>query len=303
MQTDELRAELAELAREVDPFPEDLPAIRRRVARRRAVLGSISIVVSIALVVAVVTTTRSSDHVRVAGHPKQTAVDLLPRVDALVAMPARASDEDLAQVKGILDSTDVVEKYARLRRSDFALLSRAKNKIVGTPNLRSFARDHEHATILGIELDRSVANRMGRLAAAVGSTATVKQYSELDEKARYDDVEIFMRVGACNALIDAVWVAVERDPDIQLFRFISKDDALSEFRKLFADEPALLQHTTAEDLPTSFRLKLRDGVRPSAVAERYQHLAGVQLVLTPANPFAHDSTFGSEKAREATCTP
>ena len=31
MQTDELRAELAELAREVDPFPEDLAAIRHRV--------------------------------------------------------------------------------------------------------------------------------------------------------------------------------------------------------------------------------------------------------------------------------
>jgi hypothetical protein len=303
MQTDELRAELAELAREVDPFPEDLPAIRHRVARRRVAGASIATVLIVGLIAGVIATTRSSDRLRVAGHPKETAVDVLPRVDALVAMPARASDEDLAQVKGILDSADVVEKYAKLRRSDFALLSRAKNNLVGTPNLRSFARAHEDATVLGVGLDRSVANRMRQLTAAVGSAATVKQYSELDEKARYNDVEIFMRLGACDAQIDAVGVAVERDPDIQLFRFISRDDALSEFRKLFADEPALLQHTTAEDLPTSFRLKLRDGVRPSAVAERYQHLAGVQLVITPANPFAHDSTFGSEKAREATCGP
>ena len=72
MQTDELRAELAELAREVDDFPEELASIRKRVARRRAASTSAIAVLVVGLIGGTIATTRSNgDHVRVAGHPKQ----------------------------------------------------------------------------------------------------------------------------------------------------------------------------------------------------------------------------------------
>jgi hypothetical protein len=258
-------------------------------------------VVLIALVVAVVTTTRSNDHLRVAGHPKETAVDVLPRVDALVAMPSQATTEEVARVKGILDSTVVVQSYATLPRRVFAVLSIATNNMFGTPKVRSFARAHKDATILGVELDRSVAHGVQQLTSAVGSAATVKDFRDLNQ--RSDEVEIFMRVNACQAQIDAVRVALEQDPDIESFRFFSKEDSLNEFKKLFHDEPLLIENTTAEALPTSFRLQLRDGVLPWALADRYELLAGVAVAGTPANPFAKDTSDTPRNDDQSACAP
>ena len=305
MQTDELRAELAELAREVDPFPEDLAAIRRRVARRRVAGASIAVVLVVGLIAGVVATTRSDgDHVRVAGHPKQITIEKLPRIDALVAFPARATDADIASVKGILDSSDPVVQYATLPPNFFAVFGVGNDNPQVSPNLRSFARIYGRSLILGVELDRSVAHAMQQLAIAVGKGAAVKDLGSLKGRAPYDDVEIFMQVKACAAQIDAVRTAVERDPDVESFQFFSKEDALNEFKKLFHDEPVLIEGTTADALPTSFRLKLRYGVLPWPLATRYEHLSGVRGVMTPANPFAHNDTSTNPYNEDRSiCTP
>ena len=220
----------------------------------------------------------------------------MPRIDALVVLRTSA---DIAEVRGILDATEIVEQYAKLPPTAFDLLSVAKNKIFGTPSLRSFARANKHATILGVELDRSVTNRVQQLTAAVGSTATVKGYTDL-RGADYD-IEIFMAVNACQQDIDAIRVTIERDADVDSYRFISKEEALAEFRQLFRDEPDLIRNTTASSLPTSFRLHLRDRVMPSAVANRYEHLAGTRFVNAPANPFADPSSFAPENNAQSTC--
>lgn len=289
MQTDELRAELAELAREVDPFSEDLPAIRRRVNRRRVAVASVAAVLIVGLIAGVIATTRSSgDHVSVAGHPKEMSITAVPRIDAQVTLPAHASDADVTRLKGILDATPVVRNYARFPRKSLAF------RILG----KGFA----HSIILGVELDRSVVDGLRQLTAAVGSAATVTAFDLPKGRASYDDVEIFMHSGACSAQIDAVRSVVERDPDIVSFRFLSKEDSFKEFKRLFADEPTLIQHTTASSLPTSFRLRLRDGVLPSIVASRYAQLPGVAVSSTPGNPFVKGAV-GSEKASESLCTP
>jgi hypothetical protein len=302
MQTDELRAELAELARDVDPFPEDLAAIRRRVARRRVAGASVAAVLIVGLIAGAIATTRSSgDRVRVAGHPKQVSIETLPRIDALVAFPARTTDADIAAMKGILDSTAVVEEYGSLPRNFFVVFGLGNDNPQVAPNLRSFARTYGRSVILGVELDRSVPTGMRQLTVAVGSRAAVKEFGSLKGRAAYDDVEIFMAVKACAAEIDAVRIAVERDPDVESFRFLTKEDALNEFKKLFQDEPSLIENTTADALPASFRLRLRDGVLPWPLARRYEHLAGVKGVITPANPFGSDTSFNPEDATPSAC--
>jgi hypothetical protein len=291
MQTDELRAELAELAREVDPFPEDLAAIRRRVTRRRVAGASVAVVLIVGLIAGAIATTRSSgDHINVAGHPKEVTVTAMPRIDVTVTLPAQASDASVTRVKGVLDSTAVVRNYARFPRKTVAFL------ILG----KAFA----HSIVLGVELDRSVVDGLQQLTAAVGSAATVTAFDLPKGRAAYDDVDIFMQVNACSAQIDAVRGALERDSDVESFRFFSKKDALNEFKKLFQDEPTLIENTTAASLPTSFRLRLRDGVLPGAIASRYEHRSGVKQVNTPANPLADEARSPiPENDARSICTP
>jgi hypothetical protein len=302
MQTDELRAELAELAREVDPFPEDLAAIRRRVARRRVAGISVAAVLIVGLIAGAIATTRSSgDHVNVAGHPKAVAAAQLERVDALVALPARATAVDVTGVKEILDSTHIVERYARLPQDAFFFMEPRGDQMRPVPNLQELAREFGHSVIFGVQLDRSGPDGMHQLTAAVGSSATVKHFFALKGGAAGYEVEIFMAVKACAAQIAAVRVAIERDPEVESFRFFSKEDALNEFKKLFQDEPTLIENTTAESLPTSFRLRLRGGVLPWAVARRYEQLAGVRSVNAPANPFGSDASFTPPNEDQSAC--
>jgi hypothetical protein len=289
MQTDELRAELAELAREVDQFPEELAAIRKRVARRRVATSSVVAVVLVGLVTGVIATTRSGgDRVRVAGQPKQVTVTALPRIDALVTLPAHPSAADVTRVKGTLDSTNVVRFYAPFPRKSVAFL------ILG--------QAYRNSVVLAVELDRSVVGGLQQLTAAVGSTATVKAFDIPKGRPVDDDVEVFMTVNACNTQIDAVRRAVERDPDILSFRFLTKEDAFSELKRLFADQPALIENMTASSLPTSFQLRVRDGVLPSAVASRYAPFAGVKGSLDRANPFATDTSAIPQNNDRSACT-
>jgi hypothetical protein len=301
MHTDELRAELAELAREVDEFPEELPTIRRRVARRRMGQASVAAVLVVGLIVGVIATRSGGDHVRVAGHPKEAAIEDVPRIDALVALPGAATTADINAVNGILDSTGVVKSYARLPKTFASLWSRA-NELV-TAEVRAFARRSLRSVVLSVELDRNAADAMMQLRAAVGSTATVDDFGEMSDRERNNDVEVFMRVQACSAQIDAVRVAAERDPAVDSFRFVSKADALERFRRIFVDEPALLKDVTADALPTSFQFRVRDGAAPSEVATRYERLSGVQATNVRANPFVHETPFVPSNDDSSTCAP
>jgi hypothetical protein len=289
MQTDELRAELAELAREVDQFPEELAAIRHRVARRRVATSSIVAVLIVGLIAGVIATTRSGgDRVQVAGHPKQVTITELPRIDALVTLPGQASDADVARVMATLDATGVVRNYARVPRKsvEFLILGKASGSSV----------------VLGVELDRSVVDRLQQLAVAVGSSARVKAFDLPKGRPAYDDVEIFMEVKACEGQIYAVRRAVERDPDVVSFRFLTKEDALREFRRLFSDQPNLIENTTAASLPASFQLRVRDGVLPRTIASRYAQLAGVRFVNTAANPLAGQRQLTPPNEDQSACT-
>ena len=157
MHTDELRAELAELANEVAPFEGDLGAVRRRVARRRALSGSIAAVVAVALVVAVVVGTRSGpSHVHVAGVSQGGRRSRgFPRVDAAVVLPAGATSADVASIQAVLDKTDAVESYAPLPARSLALA--LYNQLdTSSKRLRARVCADLSTPIFAIELSRPV---------------------------------------------------------------------------------------------------------------------------------------------------
>lgn len=68
--------------------------------------------------------------------------------------------------------------------------------------------------------------------------------------------EIFMNVDATDAQIAEVRQALDGDPDVKKSVFLDKQAAYEEFKKLFANEPALVQNVDAASLPTSFRVTL-----------------------------------------------
>ena len=282
MQTDELRAELAELAREVDAFPEDLGAVRRRVARRRVASASVALVIVAGLVAGGVALTRPTGHkLVVAGHPKSTTIAKLPRVDALVGLPAHSTTADIAVVEQILDSTAAVEGYARIPRRFFASNSDQGDFLV-SPDLKVFAS----SVTFGVELDRSDPTRERQLTAEIGTAALVHDWHSIVGLKPGDDVEIFMDVKASRAQIEALNVAVRQDPDVASYTFVTKQDAYREFKRLFSDQPALVRNTAAKALPASFRISVRDGAEPSIVAARYGHAPAVDTVINYANPFS-----------------
>ena len=278
MHTDELRAELADLANEVEPFEGDPGSVRRRVARRRAMLGSIAAVVAVALVVAVVVGTASGpSRVHVAASAKAVALAGLPRLDAAVVLPSGATNVDVANVTAVLDKSAAVESYAPLPARSLALaLYNAAS--VGSKQLRARVCADPSTPIFAIELAGAVPHALSSLTSAIGTTATVQSLPQAGV-----DFEIFMSIHATAADVAAVRTRIARDADVMRDTFLDHQAAYAEFKKLFHDQPVLVENETPQALPESFRVELRDGAPASQVSARYQHLAGVASVNRPSS--------------------
>ena len=284
MHTDELRAELADLANEVAPFEGDLSGARRRVAKRRAMSGSIAMVVAIALIVAVVAGTRSGpSRVHVAASAKAVDVTRLQRLDAAVVLPAGATSVDVANVTAVLDKTDAVAAYAPLPARSLALALYDASSPTST-QLRARVCADPSTPIFAIELSGAVPQALSSLTAAIGTTATVQSLGQSGV-----DFEIFMSVDATTAEVAAVRTRIERDADVIKDTFLDHQAAYAEFKRLFHDQPVLIHNETPQALPESFRIELRDGASASQVSARYQRLAGVTSVNRPSGLLSGDA--------------
>ncbi len=98
------------------------------------------------------------------------------------------------------------------------------------------------------------------------------------------EFEIFMKVGATTPETKAVQRALDSDAraggDVDHYKYLSKQDAYKEFKRLFTDQPQLVSTTSAADLPESFRVAPRKAELTKEVAARYDNLGGVASVET-----------------------
>jgi cell division transport system permease protein len=98
------------------------------------------------------------------------------------------------------------------------------------------------------------------------------------------ELEIFMQVDATDQQINAVRGELDGLVDtaqVRDYRFLSKEDAYSEFKRIFRDQPALIESTTAEALPTSFRVAPTEAELTAGIANEFDSVSGVDEVLTP----------------------
>lgn len=255
---EDLRRELAAAAAELGPLASDARGrVGRRARwlrlRRRVVSG----VVAAALVSAGVAllASRGDDRVGVVttpGTPKEVAPGELDDPDAIVYATGPSPSVDT--VRAVLDGSEVVERYGVLEPC-------------GNP-------------VAGIELAEPQTESVGELQAALPADVSVMPLKlPADPTQPESDVDVFLSLAATPDQIASVEQELRDSPAVAELRFVSQDDALEEFRRIFADDPDLLGQVSAADLPVSFRVDLADGADRQAFAGRFLGLAAVEDVM------------------------
>ena len=93
------------------------------------------------------------------------------------------------------------------------------------------------------------------LAACTGGASTDQRAEEVASISR-PDLEVFMALDATPAESRGVRDVIRHSDQVRTFSYLSQEDALKAFRRLFADQPDLIADTTAADLPSSFVIRL-----------------------------------------------
>ena len=96
------------------------------------------------------------------------------------------------------------------------------------------------------------------------------------------ELEIFMQVKASDKQIHAVGEQLKSNPNVKSFRFLNHQDAYNEFKKLFADQPVLVENETPAGLPTSYRVTPSSPQFTSEIGAEFQNVPGVDQINTPA---------------------
>jgi cell division transport system permease protein len=94
------------------------------------------------------------------------------------------------------------------------------------------------------------------------------------------EFEVFMTVNPTDQQIDELREELNNDPLVKRTDFLSKEDAFEEFQRLFPDQPDLVENTSAETLPPSFRVAPEDVKDTPNLAGRYRTFPGVDDVVT-----------------------
>lgn len=96
------------------------------------------------------------------------------------------------------------------------------------------------------------------------------------------ELEIFFKPDAADQQIQDVQdeLSSRRSPDVKSFRFLSKNDAFQEAKRIFHDEPDILINVDPQALPPSFRVVPKKPELTEEIAARFRGRPGVDSVLT-----------------------
>ena len=89
------------------------------------------------------------------------------------------------------------------------------------------------------------------------------------------------RLDPAAVAFDAVSAALKASPDVKSFLYVSKRDAYSDFKRIFNDQPELVNSITPDSLPVSFRVTPRKAELTNQLGTRFEQLDGVDSVVTP----------------------
>src|SRR5947209_4327322 len=90
---------------------------------------------------------------------------------------------------------------------------------------------------------------------------------------------IFMKADAAPEEIDAVDRELRAMPEVKSVRFVTKQGAYDEFRKMFSNSPDMLETLNADQMPPSFRVVPRQAQQIDVVGGRFKDRPGVRDVV------------------------
>ncbi len=97
------------------------------------------------------------------------------------------------------------------------------------------------------------------------------------------ELEIFMHPDAQQTTVDDMRAALEQNKaEIKGFTFLDHQAAYEEFKKIFKDQPALIESVTPDALPESFRVQLVDAKLVDQVTNEYKNRLGVDTIESGA---------------------
>jgi cell division transport system permease protein len=94
------------------------------------------------------------------------------------------------------------------------------------------------------------------------------------------EISIFMNPDADQGQIDAIDKDLQANGLVNKYTFITKELAKEELKRLFPNDPGIVEITKTEDLPTSFRIvpKSTESASIQTIVSQYSKSVGVQTV-------------------------
>ena len=92
------------------------------------------------------------------------------------------------------------------------------------------------------------------------------------------EVAVFLKRDVTPDARDAIQRQLVGMPEVSDVDYESKAQAYETFKKLFRDEPDIVENTTVDALPESFRVKLKDPNQFAVVRDRLEGAAGIDQI-------------------------
>lgn len=92
----------------------------------------------------------------------------------------------------------------------------------------------------------------------------------VDMKERVDEIRVFLKDTVTVEERASIQNFIQKMDEVKSATYISKDDAMREYKIMFKEDPAMLQEIEGNPLPASFRVRMKDPKYNAVVAKRLE---------------------------------
>ncbi len=115
------------------------------------------------------------------------------------------------------------------------------------------------------------------LLGAVGMLVHAGNNIAADMKERVDEIRVFLRDNVTTEEVQSMKTFIGKMGEVKSVRFISKEEAMQEYRQMFKGQDEMLNEIEGNPLPASFRVRMTDPKYNSVVAARIQDRPEVSI--------------------------
>jgi cell division transport system permease protein len=92
------------------------------------------------------------------------------------------------------------------------------------------------------------------------------------------ELSIFMKADASGPESEAIDRQLKAAPEVKKYKYVSKPEAFTEFRQIFANEPDVRDSLSVDQMPPSYRVVPKQAEQTKLIGERFNGSAGVLRV-------------------------